>query len=74
MGLLPPGSIVDAGLSFRSFQVSLSWICAAFIIFHTLCNMKKVLIVCQKGINEFQKLCGGFTVVEIIMLCYLVPC
>jgi len=31
-----------------------------------LCYRKKVLIVCQKGINEFQTLCVGFKVVEII--------
>jgi hypothetical protein len=31
-----------------------------------------ILIVCQKGINEFQMLCGGFKVVEIIKLGYVV--
>jgi hypothetical protein len=35
--------------------------------------MKMILIVCQKGINEFQMLCGGFNPVEIIKLCYVVP-
>jgi len=39
-----------------------------------LCDRKKILIVCQKGINEFQTLCGGFKPVEIIKLCYDVPC
>jgi hypothetical protein len=34
---------------------------------------EKILIVCQKGINEFQMLCGGFKAVEIIKLCYVVP-
>jgi len=32
-----------------------------------------ILIVCQKRINEFQTLCGGFKVVKIIKLCYVVP-
>jgi hypothetical protein len=31
-----------------------------------------MVIVCHKGINEFQKLCGGFKAVEIIKLCYIV--
>jgi len=39
-----------------------------------LCYRKEILIVCQKGINEFQTLCIGFKVVEIIKLCYVVPC
>jgi hypothetical protein len=34
----------------------------------------KIRIVCQKGINEFQTLCGGFKAVEIMKLCYVVPC
>jgi hypothetical protein len=37
-----------------------------------LCNREKILIVCQMGINEFQMLCGGFKVVEILRLCYVV--
>jgi hypothetical protein len=39
-----------------------------------LCYRKKMLIVCQKGINEFQMLCGGLKAVEIIILGYVVPC
>jgi len=35
---------------------------------------KKILIVCQKGINEFQTLCARFKVVEMIKLCNVVPC
>jgi len=42
--------------------------------FHTLSNRKSILIECQKGINEFQKLYGGFKAVEIIKLRYVVPC
>jgi hypothetical protein len=38
-----------------------------------LCYRRKILIVCQKGINEFQTLCGGFKAVEIIMICNVVP-
>jgi hypothetical protein len=38
-------------------------------MFHMLCYRKTVLIVCQKGINEFQTLCIGFKAVEIIKLC-----
>jgi hypothetical protein len=37
-----------------------------YTTFHTLCYRKKILIVCQKGIDEFQTLCGGFKAVEII--------
>jgi hypothetical protein len=44
-----------------------------YTTFHTLCYRKKILIVCQKGINEFQTLCGGFKPVEIIKLCNVVP-
>jgi len=39
-----------------------------------LCYSKKILIVGQKGINEFQILCVGFTAVEIVILSYVVPC
>jgi hypothetical protein len=42
-------------------------------MFHTLCHRKKVAIVCQKGIKEFQMLCIGFNAVEIIKLCNTVP-
>jgi hypothetical protein len=42
--------------------------------FHMLCQWKKILIVCQKGINEFQTLCVGFKAVETIKLCYMVLC
>jgi hypothetical protein len=45
-----------------------------YTMFHMLCHRKKVLIVCHKGINEFQMLCDGFKVVEIRKLCYMVPC
>jgi hypothetical protein len=38
-----------------------------------LCYRKKILSVWQKGINEFQTLCGGFKAVEIIKLWNLVP-
>jgi hypothetical protein len=44
-----------------------------YTTFHMLSDRKKILIVCQKGINEFQMLCGGFKLVEIIKLCYVVP-
>jgi hypothetical protein len=47
---------------------------ARYTTFHTLCYRDKILIVCQKGISEFQMLCGRFEVVEIIKLCYVVPC
>jgi len=39
-----------------------------------LCYKEAILLACQMGFNEFQKLCGGFTAVEIIKLCYVVPC
>jgi len=42
--------------------------------FHMLCYWEKILISCQKGIIEFQTLCGGFKAVEIIQLCNVVPC
>jgi hypothetical protein len=45
-----------------------------YTTFHMLCYRKKKLIVWQKGINEFQTLCGGFKAVEIIKLCNGVPC
>jgi hypothetical protein len=35
--------------------------------------LEKDTFVCQKGINEFQTLTGGFKAVEIIMLCNIVP-
>jgi hypothetical protein len=38
-----------------------------------LCYRKKILIVCQKRINEFEMLFSGFKVVEIIKLCNVVP-
>jgi hypothetical protein len=38
-----------------------------------LCERKKILIVCQKGINESQTLCGGFKAVEITKLCNVAP-
>jgi hypothetical protein len=39
-----------------------------------LCYREQILIIYQKGINEFQMLCIGFKAVEIIMLYYDVPC
>jgi len=30
---------------------------------------ERILIICQKRINEFQTLCGGFKAVEILKLC-----
>jgi hypothetical protein len=45
-----------------------------YTTFHMLCYRNKILMVCQKGINEFQTLGGGFKVVEIIKLCYVVSC
>jgi hypothetical protein len=33
-----------------------------------------ILIICQKGINELQTLCGRFKVVEIIKRCNVVRC
>jgi hypothetical protein len=50
------------------------WSWTAYTIFHTLCDWKKILIVCKKGINELQMLCGGFKPVAIITLCYVDPC
>jgi hypothetical protein len=38
-----------------------------------LCYRKKILIVCQKGVNEFRMLCGGFKAVKIIKHCNVVP-
>jgi hypothetical protein len=38
-----------------------------------LCYRKMILIVCQKGINEFQTLGGGFKALEIIKLSMLSP-
>jgi len=57
-----------------SFRLSLCWIWAAYTTFHTLCYRKKLLIVCHKRINEFPTLCSWFKAVEIIKLCYIVPC
>jgi len=57
-----------------SFWLSLHWICSVYSTFHTLCNRKTILIVCQKGINAFQMLCIQLKVVEIIHLSYVVPC
>jgi hypothetical protein len=54
--------------------LSLRWIWTAYTTFHMLCDRKKILIVSQKGINEFQTLEGGFKAVEIIKLCYVFPC
>jgi hypothetical protein len=39
-----------------------------------LCYREKILIICQKGINELQMLCIEFKAVEIIMLYDDVPC
>jgi hypothetical protein len=50
---------------------ALDW--ASYTTFHTLCYRKMMLIVCQKGINEFEMLSGGFKAVEIIKLYYVVP-
>ena len=57
-----------------SLQLSLRWIWTAYTTFHTLYYRKKILIVYQKGINEFQMLCGGFKAVGVIKLCNVVPC
>jgi len=35
---------------------------------------EKILMVCQKGINEFQTLCGRFKAAAIIKRCNGVPC
>jgi len=45
-----------------------------YTTFHTLCYRKKILIVCQKGVTEFQTLCDRFNAVGIIKLCYVVSC
>jgi hypothetical protein len=45
-----------------------------YTTFHTLYYRKKIFIDCQKGINRFAMLWGGFKAVEIIKLCYVVPC
>jgi hypothetical protein len=55
-----------------SDQLSLRWIWTAYTTFHTLNDRKKILIVCQKGINEFEMLCSEFKLVELIKLCYVV--
>jgi hypothetical protein len=39
-----------------------------------LCYRKKILILRQMGINEFQTLSRGFKVVEIVKLCNVVRC
>jgi hypothetical protein len=39
-----------------------------------LCYWNKILIFCEKGINEFQMLCIGFKAVEIITLCCVALC
>ena len=57
-----------------SFRHSLRWIWTAYTTFPTRCHRKKVLIVCQKGMNEFQTLSIGFKGVEIINLHYMVFC
>jgi hypothetical protein len=35
---------------------------------------ERILIVCQKGINEFEMVSGGIKVVEIMELRNVVPC
>jgi len=57
-----------------SLRLSLRWIWNANTTFQMLCYRTMILIVWQKGINEFQMLCGGLKAVEIIKLCYVVPC
>jgi len=52
----------------------LNWIWTVYTTFHSLCYRTKIHIVCQKGIDEFQTLCVGFKVVEIINLFQNVPC
>jgi len=44
-----------------------------YTTFHMLCYRKKLLLVWQKGIDEFQTLCVGFKAVEIIKLCFVFP-
>jgi len=56
-----------------SVRLSLHWIWISYTTFHTFCNWKKILIVCQKRMNEFQTLCIGFKVVGIKKVCYVVP-
>jgi len=58
----------------RSFWHTINWIWAVYTTFHMLCHRKKILMVCQKGINGFQTLCVGFKAVETIKLCYNFPC
>jgi len=72
MGLIPPGSKVNAGHLLAAFD-SLHWIWTAYTTFHMLWYRKEILNVSQKGINEFPMLCVGFKVVEIIKLYYVVP-
>jgi len=57
-----------------SFRHSMRWICTTYTTFHMLCHRKKILIVCQKGINQFQTLYIGFKAAETIKLCDIVPC
>ena len=57
-----------------SFRISLCWIWTLYTTFHTLCYRKLILIVCQKGINEFQMLSIRFKAVEKIKISYVVPC
>jgi hypothetical protein len=45
-----------------------------FTTFPMLCDRNKTLIVCLKGLNEFEMLCGKVKVVEIINLCNVVAC
>jgi len=58
----------------RSWRLSQHWIWAVYTTCHTLCYRKYILIVCQKGINEFQMLSVRFKAVEIIKFCYVVAC
>jgi hypothetical protein len=43
-------------IRYQLSTLSLGWIWTAYTTFHMLCDRKKILIVCQKGINEFQML------------------
>jgi hypothetical protein len=62
---------VDASHLLLAFD-SLHWTCTAYTTFDMLCNRQQILIVCLKGINELQILCGRFKAVEIIKFSYVV--
>jgi len=57
-----------------SSWISQFWIWTIYTTFHMLWYRRKILSIWQYGMNEFPTLCAGFIAVEIIKLCYMVPC